>query len=130
MLGLYEKYGFYQDSVASIEMSGVDGVQKIRELMEKLRASMPTELAGIPVVRTRDYKKDEIRDLETGEISPTGLPNSDVLYFDLKDGSWVCVRPSGTEPKIKFYYGVKGNSLADAAERGEKMAQALKKLAG
>ena len=130
MLGLYEKYGFYQDSVASIEMSGVDGVQKIRELMEKLRASMPTELAGIPVVRTRDYKKDEIRDLETGETSPTGLPNSDVLYFDLKDGSWVCVRPSGTEPKIKFYYGVKGNSLADAAERGEKMAQALKKLAG
>ena len=130
MLGLYEKYGFYQDSVASIEMSGVDGVQKIRELMEKLRTSMPTELAGIPVVRTRDYKKDEIRDLETGENSPTGLPNSDVLYFDLKDGSWVCVRPSGTEPKIKFYYGVKGNSLADAAERGEKMAQALKKLAG
>ena len=129
MLELYERCGYYQDSVTSIEMSGVDGVQKIRELMERLRASMPDEIAQIPVVRTRDYRKDEIRDLATGEVTPTGLPNSDVLYFDLADGSWVCVRPSGTEPKIKFYYGVKGDSLEDAAERGAKMAEALKCLA-
>ena len=75
------------------------------------------------MVSARDYKKDTIKNMETGEVTATGLPSSNVLYYDLTDDAWMCVRPSGTEPKVKFYYGVKGTSLADADEKSEKLGK-------
>ena len=82
-------------------------------------------MAGHQVTAARDYKADTIKDLTTGEVKPTGLPNSNVLYYELTDDAWVCVRPSGTEPKVKFYYGVKGSSLEDADEKSEIMGKAV-----
>ncbi len=129
MLSLYERYGYFLDSQKSVEMSGVEGAEQIRALMASLREHPLSEIAGEKVVEFRDYRKDEITDLLTGEVRPTGLPNSDVLYYELEDGSWICVRPSGTEPKVKFYYGVKGSSFANADEKGKVMEDALSKLA-
>lgn len=96
--------------------------------MEYFRNNTPAEFAGSKVISVRDYKADTIRDMASGEVKPTGLPSSNVLYYDLEDQAWLCVRPSGTEPKIKFYYGVKGTSLADADEKSEKLGQAVQKL--
>ena len=93
--------------------------------METLRKDPPTAIAGLKVLKVRDYKADTIKDMQTGEVTGTGLPNSNVLYYDLADGAWVCVRPSGTEPKVKFYYGIKGNSLTDADEKAEKMGKEI-----
>ena len=111
MVAMYEKYGYYKDSVKSIGLSGIEGLAKIQSIMETLRNNTPAEVGGYKVVSARDYKLDTIRDMETGAVKPTGLPASNVLYYDLEDGAWICVRPSGTEPKIKFYFGVKGTSL-------------------
>ena len=88
-------------------MKGFEGLQKIQDIMNSLRQNPPAEFAGHKVVAVRDYKADTIKNLETGEVTPTGLPNSNVLYYELTNDAWVCVRPSGTEPKVKFYYGVK-----------------------
>ena len=93
--------------------------------MPPLRKNPPAQIAGHQVTRVRDYKADTILDVETGKVEGTGLPKSNVLYYDLTDGAWVCVRPSGTEPKVKFYYGVKGTSLADADEKSEKMGEEI-----
>ncbi len=129
MMDLYRKYGFYADEVKSITLKGMEGLQKISEIMETLRAETPAEYGGYKVLSARDYKKDQIVDMATGAVKPTGLPNSNVLYYDLEDGAWLCVRPSGTEPKIKFYYGVKGTDLADAQKKSEALgAQILAKI--
>ena len=125
MLAIYDKYGYYKDSVKSVTMKGIEGLQKIQEIMTTLRQNPPAEFAGHKVTAVRDYKLDEITDLATGEKKPTGLPNSNVLYYELTDDAWVCVRPSGTEPKVKFYYGVKGTSLADADEKSDAMGKAV-----
>ena len=117
MIEMYDQYGYYKDDIKSITLKGIEGLQKIQEIMDTLRKNPPAEFAGHKVVSARDYKKDTITDLATGEVKPTGLPNSNVLYYDLTDDAWVCVRPSGTEPKVKFYYGVKGTSLEDADEK-------------
>ena len=85
----------------------------------------PSDFAGHKVLAVRDYKADTVKDLATGEVKPTGLPSSNVLYYELEDNAWLCVRPSGTEPKIKFYYGVKGTSLEDAAAKSEKVGEAV-----
>ncbi|MCC8105884.1 MAG: phospho-sugar mutase [Clostridiales bacterium] len=114
MIELYERYGYYKDDIKSITLKGMEGLQKIQEILETLRKNPPTEIGGYKVVSARDYKADTITDIATGEVKPTGLPNSNVLYYDLTDSAWLCVRPSGTEPKVKFYYGVKGTSLEDA----------------
>ena len=95
-------------------LKGIEGLQKIQEIMETLRNETPSEIAGYKVLSARDYKKDTIKNMESGEMTKTGLPSSNVLYYDLSDEAWLCVRPSGTEPKVKFYYGVKGTSLEDA----------------
>lgn len=125
MLAMYEKYGYYKDAVKSIELKGIEGLAKIQEILETLRKNTPETIGSYKVVSARDYKLDTIKDMATGEVKPTGLPASNVLYYDLNDGAWLCVRPSGTEPKVKFYYGVKGTSLADAdaksAELGEEV---------
>ena len=123
MIEMYDQYGYYKDDIKSITLKGIEGLQKIQEIMDTLRKNPPAEFAGHKVVSARDYKKDTITDLATGEVKPTGLPNSNVLYYDLTDDAWVCVRPSGTEPKVKFYYGVKGTSLEDADEKSAVMGK-------
>lgn len=128
MMDMYEKYGYYKDDVKSISLSGIEGLAKIQSIMETLRSNPPKEIAGLTVISARDYKKDEIVDIKTGEVKPTGLPSSNVLYYDLTDDAWLCVRPSGTEPKIKFYYGIKGTSLEDADAKSAAVSKALDAL--
>ena len=125
MVAMYEKYGYYKDSVKSIGLCGIEGLAKIQSIMETLRNNTPAEVGGYKVVSARDYKLDTIRDMETGAVKPTGLPASNVLYYDLEDGAWICVRPSGTEPKIKFYFGVKGTSLEDADQKEADLGAAV-----
>ena len=125
MVAMYEKYGYYKDSVKSIGLSGIEGLAKIQSIMETLRNNTPAEVGGYKVVSARDYKLDTIRDMETGAVKPTGLPASNVLYYDLEDGAWICVRPSGTEPKIKFYFDVKGTSLEDADQKEADLGAAV-----
>lgn len=132
MLEMYERYGYYKDDIKSVSLKGIEGLQKIQEIMETLRKNPPAEIGGYQVTSFRDYKADTIRDIATGEVRPTGLPSSNVLYFDLTDDAWLCVRPSGTEPKVKFYYGIKGTSLEDAdaksAALGEQVLAMINKM--
>ena len=125
MIAMYEKYGYYKDAVKAIGLSGIEGLAKIQSIMETLRNNTPTEVGGYKVTSARDYKLDTIKNMATGEVKPTGLPSSNVLYYDLEDGAWICVRPSGTEPKIKFYFGVKGTSLKDAEEKENALGAAV-----
>lgn len=114
LLSLYEKYGYFMESLQSITLKGKEGVEKIGHILTSLRANPPRQLAGVKVSTTKDYKSCRVTDLDSGKTSDTGLPTSNVLYYDLEDGSWFCVRPSGTEPKVKFYFGVEGSSAQDA----------------
>ena len=125
---VYEKYGYYKEDVKSLTLKGIEGQEKIKNIMETLRSEAPGEIGGYPVVFARDYKKDTIISMKDGVIKPTGLPSSNVLYYDLTDGAWVCVRPSGTEPKVKLYYGVKGSSLEDGAARSQALGAAVQAL--
>lgn len=128
MIDLYERVGYYKDDIQAVSLQGIEGLEKIHAIMETMRSNIPSELGGYKVLFARDYRKGVIRDLATGQEGPTGLPSSDVLYYDLEDGAWMCVRPSGTEPKIKFYYGVKGSSLKDADEKSEAFASQVMKM--
>ena len=128
MVAMYERYGYYKDGVQSVTMKGIEGLAKIQEIMNTLRTNPPKEICGYKVTSFRDYQADKVTDLETGDVKPTGLPKSNVLYFDMTDGVWMCVRPSGTEPKIKFYYGVVGDSLDDADKKSKEMADAVQKM--
>ena len=123
MVDMYDKYGYYKDDIQSIKLKGIEGLQKIQEILETLRRNPPAEVGGYQVVKARDYQAETIRDIATGEVTGTGLPKSNVLYYDLTDDAWLCVRPSGTEPKVKFYYGIKGSSLADADEKSAKLGK-------
>lgn len=123
MIDMYEKYGYYKDDIQSITLKGIEGLAKIQEILETLRKEPPTAFGEYKVLKARDYKADTIKDLATGEITATGLPSSNVLYYDLNDDAWLCVRPSGTEPKVKFYYGIKGVSLEDAEEKSAKLGK-------
>ena len=123
MIEMYERYGYYKDDIQSITLNGIEGLAKIQEILETLRKNPPAEIAGYKVLKARDYKADTIQDMQTGEVSSTGLPTSNVLYYDLSDDAWLCVRPSGTEPKVKFYYGIKGTSLSDADEKSAAMGK-------
>lgn len=114
MNNIYKKYGYFKEDLVSVTLKGIEGMEKIKEIMESYRKNPPLKAGEYNVLKFRDYKKDTITDIQTGIIIPTGLPNSDVLYFDLEDNAWCAVRPSGTEPKIKFYFGVKGCSMEDA----------------
>ena len=125
MLDMYERYGYFKEGLHTITLKGMDGAKQISDMMEKARQNPPVSLAGLRVEAMRDYTKDERKDLKTGEVTPTGLPNSNVLYFELENNSWCCIRPSGTEPKIKFYFGVKGTSLEDSKEKLEALKDAL-----
>ena len=126
MLDLYEKYGYFKETQYTITLKGIDGSKQIAQIMDKLRENPPKAFGDLKVLKFRDYEKDVIVDMETGERTTTGLPKSNVLYFELPDNCWCCARPSGTEPKIKFYMGVKGNSLADAQTKVEKLTEDIK----
>ena len=126
MLELYEKYGYFKETQYAITLKGIEGSKQIAEIMDKLRSNPPKEFGELKVVEVRDYDSGKVVNLETGEEKETGLPKSNVLYFDLTNDSWCCARPSGTEPKLKFYMGVKGTSLEDAQAKVEKLTEALK----
>lgn len=125
MLAMYEKYGYYKDDVTSITLKGIEGLAKIQEIMNTLRENAPAEIGGYKVNVVRDYKNDTVTDVATGAVTPTGLPSSNVLYYEMTDDAWVCVRPSGTEPKVKFYLGVKGTSLEDADAKSKELSKAV-----
>ncbi|MCI7150253.1 phospho-sugar mutase [Bariatricus sp. HCP28S3_E4] len=125
MVAMYEKYGYYKDDIKSITMKGIEGLEKIQNILQTLRNNPPAEIGAYKVQKARDYQADTIKDLATGEVTPTGLPKSNVLYYELNDDAWVCVRPSGTEPKVKFYYGIKGTSLEDADSKSEELGKAV-----
>lgn len=129
MHDLYEKYGYYREGLVSIEMKGITGAQKIHALMERMRSNPEKNLGGSEVLAVRDYKKRVRTDCRTGTISALTLPESDVLYYELADHAWCCARPSGTEPKIKFYFGVCGKNDADAEEKLQALKQDLLKAA-
>ncbi|MCR5776667.1 MAG: phospho-sugar mutase [Lachnospiraceae bacterium] len=130
MLNIYKKYGYYREGIHTVTLKGVDGAAQIKGIMDRIRQNPPKEFAGLKVKEYRDYKADKAVDLESGAEKKTGLPESNVLYFDLENNSWCCVRPSGTEPKIKFYMGVKGTSLEDSTAKLEELRDdVVKKLA-
>ncbi len=128
MLELYKRYGFYKDAIISVTMKGISGLAKISEIMETLRKNPIKEISGFKTLAVRDYKADTRTDLATGAVTKTGLPSSNVLYYELTDGAYLCVRPSGTEPKIKLYFGVKAASLKEADELSEKFGKEVKAL--
>ncbi len=126
MLELYEKYGYFKETQYTITLKGIEGSKQIAAIMDKLRSDLPKEFGSLKVVEARDYDRNRIVNMESGEARETGLPKSNVIYFDLTNDSWCCARPSGTEPKLKFYMGVKGTGLEDAQEKVEKLTEALK----
>ena len=128
MVAMYDKYGYYKDAVKSIGLKGIEGLAKIQNIMDTLRGNTPEKVGDYQVVSARDYQLDTVKDMATGEVKPTGLPASNVLYYDMNDGAWMCVRPSGTEPKIKFYYGVKGTSLEDADAKSKAFGEAVQAM--
>lgn len=119
MVELYEKYGYYKEDLATVTLKGIDGSQKITAMMNAFRENPPKELGGFKVLACRDYKSDCRRDMITGETT------SNVLYYELENNAWCCVRPSGTEPKIKYYFGVKGENFKDAEEKLEAIKKAM-----
>ncbi len=123
MIDMYDKYGYYKDAIQSITLKGIEGLEKIQSILNQLRENPPAKVGAYDVLAVRDYKKDEIKDVKTGAVKPTGLPESNVLYYELNDDAWLCVRPSGTEPKVKFYYGIKGNSIEDADKKSEELGK-------
>lgn len=128
MIAMYEKYGYYQDAVQAFDLKGIEGLAKIKAMMQNLRDNTPEKIGPYQVLLARDYEKGIITDISSGAQKSTGLPSSNVVYYDLEDGAWMCARPSGTEPKIKFYYGIKGSSLADANSKTAAMGEAVKAM--
>ncbi len=128
MQDMYKAYGYYKESQYTITLKGIDGSRQITEIMEKLRNNPPKKFGAFDVLNFRDYKTGKVLNMATGEESETGLPTSNVLYFELPNDCWCCARPSGTEPKIKFYMGVKGSSLEDADKQVEALTEAVKEL--
>lgn len=127
MLDMYERYGYYKEGLATLTLKGKDGAAEIQTMMAQKRANPPKTIGGLKVLAVRDYKEDMRKDLISGESTATGLPRSNVLYYELEDQAWCCIRPSGTEPKIKYYFGVKGTSIKDAGERLEQVKEDMLK---
>lgn len=128
LVALYDRYGYFKDDIKAITLSGIEGLEKIAAIMDTLRANPPKKLGKYDVLAVRDYKKDTITDMKTGAVTTTGLPSSNVLYYDLSDRAWMCVRPSGTEPKIKIYFGVVGTSIEDAENESKKFVDEVMEI--
>lgn len=129
MMNIYRKYGFFREGLETLTLKGFEGAAQIKAMMEKIRNNPPKKLGTYDVLEFRDYEKDVVLDTKSGKTKPTGLRKSNVLYFDLNDNAWACVRPSGTEPKIKFYMGVKGSSFEDADAKLKALDEAMMELA-
>ena len=127
---MYEKYGYYREGIATMTLKGIDGAAQIQQIMDRARQSTPAKLGAFDVLAVRDYKADTRKDLKTGEVTATGLPSSNVLYYELSDNAWCCVRPSGTEPKIKFYFGVVGTDIKDSEKKLDELRTAMLTYAG
>lgn len=125
MLDIYEKYGYFREDLQTITLKGITGAEQIKGIMEDLRKNPPAVIGGIPVKEVRDYQVSVARKLKTGEESSITLPKSNVLYLDMENDCWCCARPSGTEPKIKFYIGVKADSLEASDEMLKKVTADL-----
>ena len=123
MINVYEKYGYYNEGQVSITLEGSSGAEKIKQMMDNLRNNLPSKIGKYKVLVFKDIANNIVKDMTTGSLNETGLPKSNVLYFELEGDNWCCVRPSGTEPKIKLYFGVKSNSI----ENAEKDLEELKK---
>lgn len=128
MNNIYEKYGYYNETQVSTVLEGASGADKIKEIMEKMRSNLPEKIGKFKVLKFEDMKFDVAKDLITGNVTKTGLPSSNVLYYELENDSWCCVRPSGTEPKIKFYMGVKSKTKEEANLDLENLKSAMKKM--
>ena len=128
MIELYEKYGYYREGITTLTLKGIDGAAQIESIMSKARENVPTQIGEYEVLAVRDYKNDVRKDMKSGEESSTGLPCSNVLYYELNNNAWCCVRPSGTEPKIKFYFGVKGDTLENAESKLAQLSADTMKL--
>ncbi len=126
MIDMYEKYGYYKDEVTSMTFKGIEGLEQIKKIMSNMRSTTFNTIAGYKVLKARDYQKKIIKDMATGAEEAIDFDASNVLYYELEDNAWFCVRPSGTEPKIKFYFGIKGTSLADADDKAKKFADEIK----
>lgn len=123
MINIYKKYGYYKEEAVSITLEGIDGAEKIKEMLEDMRKNPFNKIGNYEVLKVRDYQKEMIKNLKTGKETKTDLPNSNVLYYELENDGWCCVRPSGTEPKIKFYLGVKSDSIENANKELEAMKE-------
>ena len=119
---IYEKYGYFKEETVSLTLEGIEGIEKIKTIMEDYRKNPPKSVGGYDILRWRDYLTDKVTDNTTDEVTPTYLPQSDVLYYEMNDDAWCAIRPSGTEPKIKFYFGVKGSSSEDASDKLNRLA--------
>lgn len=127
---LYDTYGYYKEDLTTVTLKGMEGAAKIREILEGIRKNPPVSVGSYSVKEFRDYEAGVTKKFgaEPGEY-PAGLPKSNVLYFDLEDGAWCCIRPSGTEPKVKFYMGVRGEHEADSAQQLAALKRSVEALA-
>ena len=128
MNNIYKKYGYYKEDQVSIVLEGAEGAEKIKQMMSTMRNKNIEQIGKYKVLCFKDVDRDYVKNMITGEESKTGLPKSNVLYYQLENNSWCCVRPSGTEPKIKLYFGVKGTSAENATEELEFLKEAMVKL--
>ena len=130
MVSLYETYGYYKEGLETMTLKGMDGAEKIQSMMNEMRSNPPKKIGAWDVLALRDYKKDTRTEIASGKVTPTGLPESNVLYYELSDNAWCCVRPSGTEPKIKFYFGVVGADIKDSEKKLDELRTAMLAYAG
>ena len=128
MINIYEKYGYYKEGQISIVLEGADGAEKIKSMMAAMRGKTIEKIGEYKVLKFRDYDTNVIKDMITGEQKETGLPKSNVLYYALENDSWCCVRPSGTEPKIKLYMGIKADTMENANKKLEELKVEMENL--
>ena len=128
MINIYEKYGYYKEGQVSIVLEGADGAEKIKSMMAAMRLKKVDNIGEYKVLSFRDYDTNIIKNMTTGEVKETGLPKSNVLYYELENNSWCCVRPSGTEPKIKLYMGIKADSMENADKKLEELKADMEEL--
>ena len=125
MQEMYKKYGYYQEKQISLVLEGAEGAEKIKQMMDNLRQNPPSKLGEYEIIGIKDVKLSTYKNVKTGEIDTLDLPKSNVLYYEMPNDFWCAVRPSGTEPKIKFYIGVKGTSMEDAKEHLEMLERGI-----
>ena len=125
MINIYKKYGYYKEEQVSIVREGAEGAEEIKQIMTNTRNKDIEKIGKYKVLKFKDIEKDVEKDMATGNITKTGLPKSNVLYYELEDNNWCCIRPSGTEPKIKLYMGIKGESEEDAKNKLQELKEAM-----